>query len=420
MRRILYLTLVLWLYSSQAGGQVMPQPLSIDSVSCLHTENGQDQLKFPAGHKAFDVLYRRLDTLFLEGRGQVNVLHIGGSHVQAGYFPHRVRTDFATLGHPTVGSIGLLFPFGALGTNAPYGYEVVCTGTWTGERCISREPLCPMGLSGAYALTRDTAATITVDLSFLGTWPATSLRVLGDGEDEGVRPILLCRGDTLEPLPSDGRTGYLFPLLSASWPTPPSACTISFRGIVQDSLGFVLRGLLPEGHTSGLTYTASGINGAAVPSWLRCSLLERELALVAPDLVVFGIGINDANVLPQAFDAEQFKENYRQLMRLIRRVSPQCCFLFVTNNDCWFNVRGRRRQFNTNTVRVQKAMDELARESGGAVFDVFALMGGQGASAAWVAAGLQRPDHIHFTREGYELLGDMLYNALVNDYLDAE
>ena len=146
---------------------------------------------------------------------------------------------------------------------------------------------------------------------------------------------------------------------------------------------------------------------------MRCTLLEQDLALAPPSLVIFGIGINDANIMPQTFNPEQFKANYRELIRRIRTVSPRCCFLFITNNDCWFSFRGRRRQYNTNTPRVQQAMRELAAEVDGAVFDVFSLMGGLRSSAAWVRARLQRPDHIHFTREGYELWGDLLYNALV-------
>lgn len=419
MRQTLYLTLVLLLLlSSRSAAQVMPQPVLVDVPDCLHTDEGQDSLSFPGTHQRFDALYHKFDKLFLKGKGRVNILHIGGSHVQAGYFSHRVRMNFAGMGYPTVGSRGLMFPFKALKTNAPYGYQLDYTGDWSGQRCLLRDLDTPLGLSGASVTTRDTLASLILNMESLRDWPTTILRVLGDAEGTDVRPVLVCNGDTLEPLPSDGQPGYRFPLVSERSPLLPDSCIITFRGLVQDSLGFALRGLLPEGHTSGITYTESGINGAAVPSWLRCSLFEQELSLVAPDLVIFGIGINDANVLPTTFDVEQFKSNYRELINRIRRVSPSCCFLFITNNDCWLNVHGRRRQFNTNTPKVQQAMRELARETDGALFDVFAMMGGLRSSADWVREGLQRPDHIHFTREGYELWGDLLYNALVNDYLN--
>ena len=38
---------------------------------------------------------------------------------------------------------------------------------------------------------------------------------------------------------------------------------------------------------------------------------------------------------------------------------------------------------------------------------------------AWVGAGLAREDHIHFTPEGYRLLGNLLFNALMDRYAEA-
>lgn len=403
---LLLLTIV-----SPLMGQVRIAPVGIDEYDCLHTEAGKDSLFFPGSHDSFTAFYDKLEHLLTQGEDCVNMLHIGGSHVQAGIFSHRVRTNLAANLPTALGGRGLLFPYSALRTNAPKGYELKTQGTWTGQRCLTPALDAPLGLAGAQATTRDNSAQLILSLSSLLPWTPSSLRVLGDAEANDITPVMVCGEDTIFPAPSDGKPGYCF-----SIPSGTETCTIAFRGIRQDSLGFRVRGILPEGHTSGITYTASGINGAAVPSWLRCSKFEEELALLPPDLVIFGIGINDANVLPQRFDVGQFKANYRELIRRIRQVSPSCCFIFITNNDCWLNVKGYRHRFNRNTPLVQQAMRQLAEECGGAVFDVFDLMGGLGSSSAWVRAGLQRADHIHFSAAGYELLGDLLYNALVNDF----
>lgn len=411
MIRIRLLTILLLLSAvSVLRGQVVPEPVAIGSYACLHTEAGKDSLQFPGTRDAFMEFYRKLEHLLNEGEGCVNMLHIGGSHVQAGFFSHRVRTHLATQLPSTIGGRGLLFPYSALRTNAPKGYELKAQGQWTGQRCLASALEAPLGLSGAQVTTRDSSACLVLSLTSLAPWMPTRLRLLGEAESDSILPVLLCGEQTIMPQ-TDDKPGYCFAL-----PSDADTCVIAFRGIRQNSLGFRVRGILPEGHTSGITYTASGINGAAVPSWLRCSKFEEELALLPPDLVIFGIGINDANVLPQKFDAEQFKANYRELIRRIRQVSPSCCFVFITNNDCWLNVKGYRHRFNRNTPLVQQAMRQLAKECDGAVFDVFSLMGGLGSSSAWVRAGLQRPDHIHFSAAGYELLGDLLYNALVNSY----
>ena len=104
-----------------------------------------------------------------------------------------------------------------------------------------------------------------------------------------------------------------------------------------------------------MTYHAVGINGADVPAWLRCHHLPGDLKLIRPDLAVFGIGINDANVPPQKFDPEQFKARYRELIALFKSANPHCALLFVTNNDCLLNL-GRRhgKRTNPNTARVPR------------------------------------------------------------------
>ena len=100
----------------------------------------------------------------------------------------------------------------------------------------------------------------------------------------------------------------------------------------------------------------------------------------------------------------------------IREVSPDCSFLFLTNNDCYLSLRRKRKRFNPNTVRAREAFIDLAKEYNGCVFDVYSLMGGFKSSDKWLKAKLMKRDHIHFTREGYQLLGDILYNSIIDDY----
>ena len=145
-----------------------------------------------------------------------------------------------------------------------------------------------------------------------------------------------------------------------------------------------------------------------MPSWLRCEDLERDLRIVAPDLVIFAIGINDAHMPADKFDPEVFKNNYRKLMALIRRVSPDCAFLFITNNDSYHKGRPNR-----NALRVREVFRQLATESNGCVWDMFAVMGGLGGSTKWRNAGLMAKDRVHFSPEGYRLNGDMLFDALM-------
>lgn len=62
-------------------------------------------------------------------------------------------------------------------------------------------------------------------------------------------------------------------------------------------------------------------------------------------------------------------------------------------------------------------MTSLAREHDAALWDMYRIMGGLGSMAVWRDAGLANRDRVHFLTPGYRLLGDLLYNALIYDWL---
>lgn len=374
----------------------------------------ENALQFPGGHQPFDTLYQKLDTLLRTGKGRISIVHIGGSHVQAGYLSHQLRTDFATLGDSVMTERGLLFPFRILRTNAPQNYRITYTGHWEGTRCIKPNGTDTLGLAGAAVSTRDHTASLSLTLNLRDSVPFhfTRLRLLGYATDTTAMPYILYKGKELAARHEQATHSYLI-----DFPEPCGQADIRFR--LPSGGRFTLTGITPENGRDGITYHATGINGADVPAWLRCAHLPQDLRLVRPDLAIFGIGINDANVPPDRFDPEEFKANYRRLIALFKAANPHCALLFVTNNDCLLNL-GKRygKRTNPNTARVARAMKELAKEYGGAVWDQYAIMGGSRSSALWRGKGLMRPDRIHFTAEGYRLIGDMLYNALITDYLE--
>lgn len=386
----LYLLLILCLPLSVMAQGTVPIPY-VPGIRL-----GANRLDFPGPRERFDSLMNRLQ----DSDEHLNILHIGGSHVQAGIFSHRLREHFNA-------ARGLLFPWKAIRTNAPADYSITPSGIWDRSRCTESAPTERLGMSGAAAITSDSLASLRLELP--SNYAFSRLHIIGEAEGT-AEPYLVCdNGDTIT---AERRENSFLFLLTK----PDSLCTIALKG-VGDSARFILRGIWPECEQR-IVYTESGVNGASVPSWLRCELLAEELSrLCPPDLVIMGIGINDANVPPSRFDAEAFKASYRRLMDELRKANPNVCFLFITNNDCWLRVGRQRRTYNRNTQKVEQAMMELARECDGAVWNQFRIMGGFSSSGRWVNTHLMNRDHIHFLRPGYELLADLLYNAIVNSEL---
>ncbi|WP_298770162.1 GDSL-type esterase/lipase family protein [uncultured Fibrobacter sp.] len=179
---------------------------------------------------------------------------------------------------------------------------------------------------------------------------------------------------------------------------------------------FTMTGILTESDTPGITYTGVGINGAKVHDYFEevCPLFEKQLAYYKPDLVIFAIGINDANV--QHFNDKQFKEDYDRLIARIKNVNPNVAIIFETNNDMYRKVKKKRYVQHPNGDIARKAFFSLADKHKAGVWDKFSIMGGLGSMAKWEKADLAKADKVHFKLAGYNLLGDLFYKAIINSY----
>ena len=371
----------------------------IPSMPYAHVQ--RNALQFPGGASAdFDAFLRKLDTLVLTGRGDVRILHIGGSHVQGGTWTNTLRKNLMTLRYGMDGGRGLVFPYAAAGTNTPMGYQTSYTGTWTTSRCLKPETV--MGVNGMTVSTADTAATVTLNLvpEERKMWDLRftirSIDVLGYGD---LEPVIVAGRDTIR-----GRQ------LDEHWRFDLPHYVDNFRVAFQGYPGrFTIKGLYLDNPANGLTISEVGVNGAATSSFLKCEDFTRDLQLVKPDLVIFSIGINDLQ--GSDFDARRFISNYGKLVQLVRHANPHCAFLFTSCNDSWKN--NRTNPFGT---RAERAFEEIAAGCDGAFWDLFDIMGGAGSMDAWVNAGYARADHIHFTPEGYTILGNLLFNALMDAY----
>ena len=362
----------------------------------------RNALRFPGGASAdFDRFLRKLDTLVVTGRGDVRILHVGGSHVQGGTWTNTFRKNLASLRYGMDGGRGLVFPYAAAGTNTPMGYQTSYTGTWTASRCL--KPDTVMGVSGMTVSTSDSTATVAFDLvpEERRMWDlrftVRSIDVLGYGE---LEPVIIAGRDTVRGRQVEERWHFEMPHYVDFF-------RIGFRGYPGR---FTIKGVYLDNPANGLTVSEVGVNGAATSSFLKCEDFTRDLQVVKPDLVIFSIGINDLQGTD--FDARRFISNYGRLVQAVRRANPHCAFLFTTCNDSWKN--GRSNPFG---ARAERAFEEIAAGCDGAYWDLYEIMGGSGSMDAWVSAGLARPDHIHFTPEGYVILGNLLFNALMDSYV---
>ena len=365
----------------------------------------ENEIKF-YGKNSYEPFFEKWDKLIFEGVGQINVLHFGGSHIQADIWSETMRKHLQTFSPGLNASRGLIFPQTIARTNNPDNFHVKYNGRF--EYCkstLTKKRECPLGLTGTSVTTHDSVSTIKIwfDDDHL-PYDFHRVKVLHDRDsttfDVFVETDTLQKGEYID------QVGYsVFQLENYE-------DTLILKIIQTDTNQnyFRLYGIKFETEDPCFVYHAMGVNGADVPAYNRCDLLEQQLPVIAPDLVIFSVGINDANT--RYFKPENYKDDYRVFIQRIKRKYPDAVILFTTNNDCYY----RRRYPNKNGIEVRQAMQELSKEYNTGVWDMFGVMGGLNSIVSWQSERLAKSDKIHFTREGYRLVADLMFSALVKEY----
>lgn len=375
-----------------------------------------NHIDFYGDSSDFEHFFSKMDSLLFFGEGHISIMHIGGSHVQAGVFTQLLRDNLLGLDNGINSGIGTAFPFSAGKTNNPSGYRVSSTGEWS--YCRNAVVFDKrLGLCGAAVTTSDSLASISIttherygcDINKDFMFSTITITGYSDCDSSATIPIISTNDSIFHPIIDTVNETYTYHLQQ-----PTDSLKIMF-----DSLcgSFTLTGLwLDDDSQIGLTCHGVGVNGARVVSYLRCLDFARDLDKVKPDLVIFGIGVNDAAT--DDFSPESFMNDYAQLIDIIKRHNPNCALLFLTNNDTYKKVKRNKYSVNTNGQTAEQAFIEMGKRHNAGVWDQFHIMGGLGSMKQWQDMKLAQNDKIHFTSNGYALLGDLLFNALMEKYVE--
>ncbi len=337
-------------------------------------------------------------------REVVQILQLGDSHVQGGFYPNQVRVRlqyrFGNAGR------GLLTPYRLMKTNQPQGYEISSPNLWEGSRCTELHPQQEVGATGAAISTADPTFELTI-----ATPGDTFQRITVFHHMQA--PLLSAVENACE--------------IGCPWEDTPTLTHIPLRdptdrvvlrGDTRDSIYNVpvFSGFMLENGHPGLFYHSIGINGNTFTAVARQPQIIREFAQLQPDLIILSLGTNDSY---GRFDAELFAQRLNQVIAYCRQYAPQSALLLTTPMECYARVRSRGRivrRLNPNAVRVRNVILEVARQQALPYWDFYAAAGGEGAMERWYKRGLARTDRVHLTPEGYLLQGEMLYQALMQAY----
>lgn len=354
-----------------------------------------------------NTFFRKLDRLVQQDNTQVNIVHIGDSHVQADYFPGTLRVllqkSFGNAGR------GFVFPYKMAYSNGARDLQVFSFGEWSYCRSASSIKNGNYGITGYGLQTLDSSAGFMMIVS---------------NED------LNYEFNRLQIFTFDSPSAYDYVLAEQEMLGEYDEIRLEnghskvFFSQVQDSFAFAFQknhsaqffgefyGVSMENDQPGIRYHAIGQNGAFVHSTLKNTFFSEHLQALHPDLVIISLGTNDAYVKNNRLCRSCFKDHYRQLIRKVQLASPNASVLLTVPGDFYL-----KRKYHCSDVTVMaEVIGELASETGCAVWNLHRVMGGNYAMLKWQEHGLAQNDLIHFTEMGYRMQGYLLYEALLDAY----
>jgi hypothetical protein len=356
-----------------------------------------------------DPVFRKMHEQRTRGGQKINIVHIGDSHILGNFLTRAVRErlqrEFGDAGR------GLVFPYKLADSNGPKDYVVSAEGRWSGSNCQrDLNATTPYGISGFSIHAAGQQSEITVkliDTASSETKMFTKVTVFQHRSDKdydlevmdevsGQSAMLFLEGDY-------SRSYY--------FDRPVGQAKLAARRTSAAQKQLHIDGISLENELSGVIYHSIGVNGAKFSDYSRARYFAKQVADLNPDIIVLSFGTNEAQANP---DPSYLYKTIKDLADGLEQACPGARFVITTPADSYLRGKG----FNPYLPEVSSIIRRFAGDKGYALWDLFALGGGENSAASWKGAGLMSHDSVHYSKVGYMTQGKLFYQSLIQGYND--
>ena len=189
--------------------------------------------------------------------------------------------------------------------------------------------------------------------------------------------------------------------------------------------GYKSKGILEENDSSGIICHCIGINGATSQNFLDDENMT-QIQQLHPDLIIISLGTNESF---GKYDSTTHYNMMDTLFSMIKNYCPEVPVLYTTPPGSFKPIYGRYRrgkriyrriirvEENKNIEKVASTIVQFAANHHVACWDLFNIIGGEKyACKNWLSGNYFQRDKIHFISDGYALQGNLLYEAIMNEY----
>lgn len=175
-----------------------------------------------------------------------------------------------------------------------------------------------------------------------------------------------------------------------------------------------LFGVALDREAPGVVVDVNGINGSRARSQLAWNdeQFREQLRRRRPDLVALAYGTNESGDDNQPI--ADYEAQLQQVVQRIRETVPNASCLLIGPSDRPV-AAGPSWVDRPRTAQIIESQWRVALANGCGFFDVVAFQGGAMSTVSWaeMAPPYAGRDHVHFTRRGYERMGQVLLSAML-------
>lgn len=412
--------------------------------------------------EAITAFYDKLE----QENGNIEILHIGDSHVQANFWTDYLRTHlqerFGNAGR------GLVFPYRLARTNGARDVQFFSDIAWKRHRIIT-EDAPYVGGSGFSIYTKHPKFFIQIKADSTATF--SELLLEGEGLKDlrcGIpkfhikppRPVsesvsyrvkqgdylgkiarkfrvsvknlklwnrlrgdFIRAGQKLRIVKKNSHKPWNLNADNFEWITPVEQTDSTLHLITSEPISelFFVKDHEPQkksmtkvygcslkNRQNGVVYNSIGANGAKFRDYNESKLFFTQLEKFTPDLIILSIGTNEA--FDGVYPLSRFKTDLLTFCERIR-LHTGCNTILLTTPP---SALVHRRYTNKKLPKYASILRDIAQEEGYAIWDLHTIMKQSGGMRTWYKKGLASKDRVHFSKAGYVLQGELLYDALIN------
>jgi lysophospholipase L1-like esterase len=355
--------------------------------------------------------FERLYQLHKGVNSQVNILQIGDSHIQADFLSGTVRQNF----HRDFGNAGrgLIVPGRVAHTNEPSNINTSSNTNWEAKRMVFPEQPLDIGIGGITVQTKISDARLiiktlnapapfdyrfnSITLFFQKDFSSYNIAI----KDSVAHDLAFVGPYTFEPYGNTSRIMLPFSTNQISLQTLQS---------LPSQNQFTLFGVNLENGKNGVIYHSVGVNGAKFKHYNLAKYFADQSSVLRPELFIISLGTNEAIDYP--YIDPQFFNYIDELVETLRTKNPGAKFILTTPAD---HYRKKTRR-NPGLPIIRDTMIRYAQQKNLAYWDLYEVGGGNHSADLYKKYNLIQRDGIHYTKDGYELQGNLFYSALVKAY----